>query len=161
MGRQKFRKQTVKVSLPHPLYNKTEVLCEMTAWLIEQNGIQLAVHHSVRPRINTSDKVVAMRCIPPKNEKHKSWTVTHINTGKSLGLYASSEAKARQIAQAVLHDTILSDVLNGSDESTILKRARLAGLDKVRTRMDVIRKTVLDGRAHELPGIASNAKTSP
>jgi hypothetical protein len=158
MGRQKFRKQTVKVSLPHPLYNKTEVLCEMTAWLIEQNGIQLAVHHSVKPSINTSDEVVAMRCILPKDEKHKSWTVTHINTGKSLGLYAPSEVKARQIAQAVLYDKTLSGVLNGPDESTILRRARLAGLDNVRTRMDVIRKTVLDGRAHELPGMASGGE---
>ena len=158
MGQQKFRRRTVKVSLPHPLYNKTEVLCEVVAWSIERRSVQLAVHRSVKSVINVDDEIVAMKCSPPTHEKHLSWSVVHINTGKLLGFYAPSETKARQIAQAVLHDRILLDVLNGPDESTILRRAKLVGLDKVRTRMDVIRKTVLDGRAHELPGMASGGE---
>ena len=158
MGEQRFRKETIEVNLPHPLYKKSDVLCKITAWLIEREGVRLAVHRGMRSTIDMDDKVIAIQADVPEYEKHKAWAITHANTGRLIGLYAPSELKARQMAEAVLHDPILSKVMNASDEGMILRRARLSGLDKVKTRMDVIRKTVMSGRAHELPGMASEGE---
>ena len=158
MKQPRFRRQLIQVSLQHPTYQKEEVSCGARVMVVEANGVQLAVHRKLRAAINADDEVVAIQAFVPEYEAHKAWDVTHVASGKSLGMRVPSETKARQVALATLHDKILLSVFKGANEIMIHRRARLSGLDKVKTRMDVIRKTVLAGRAHELPGMASGGE---